>query len=340
MFRRVLNIAVLLTLFAHLNGQTGGDNTYEFLNLTHSGLVASLGGSNVSLQNDNLNLSFHNPALLTSDMGNRTTLNYVNYLADVNYGLALYSWQVSNTEGMAAGVSYYSYGSFTEADVTGVITGTFTASEFSFPVVYSRRIDTLFNAGITFKPILSHLEKYSSFGFAIDLGASYHNPANLFSAGITLRNMGLQLTKYASEERMRLPFEIEVGISQKLPHAPFRFSVTARHLEKYNLINTEESASSNNDFLMGSKIMDNALRHLVFGVELLPHENFYFSGGYNYQRRRELGISEKLSGVGLSWGFGINTSAMNIEFARSTYHLAGASTHISMILKLNKIYGR
>ncbi len=29
--------------------QTGGDNVYEFLNLTHSGLVSSLGGSNVSL---------------------------------------------------------------------------------------------------------------------------------------------------------------------------------------------------------------------------------------------------------------------------------------------------
>ena len=29
--------------------QTGGDNVYEFLNLTHSGLISSLGGTNVSI---------------------------------------------------------------------------------------------------------------------------------------------------------------------------------------------------------------------------------------------------------------------------------------------------
>lgn len=330
-------IGLLFVAVSITNGQTGGDNTYEFLNLTHSGLISSLGGSNVSLYTDNLNLSYHNPALLNSEMQNNAALDYVNYFAGVNYGLAMYSWNLANKGIMAGGVTFYRYGKFTGADESGVITGTFVASEFSFPVTYSRVIDSLFSIGITAKPVLSHLESYTSFGVAFDIGAAYHDPSGLFSAGITIKNAGLQITRYAGEERMKLPFEIQAGASQRLEHAPLRFSVTLRHLEKYNLIYEYEETMSKSTYLAGSRFLDNTLRHVVLGVELIPHENFYFSGGYNYQRRKELGIEEKTSTVGLSWGFGIKTSLLDLEFARASYHLAGSSTHLSMIVKWGNI---
>ncbi len=333
-----ITVMILLSFCATVWGQTGGNNTYEFLNLTHSGLVSSLGGSNVSLNNGNINLAYHNPALLTSEMRDNAALDYVNYFAGVNYGLALYSWQVSGNGNMAGGVTFYSYGKFTEADQTGVITGEFTASEFSFPVIYSKNIDSLFTIGITFKPVLSHLERYTSFGFAFDFGAGYHNPDGLFSAGLVIRNAGLQLTKYASEERMKLPFGIEAGFSQKLEHAPLRFSLTLTHLEKYNLI--YDSAENDENFIIGSRVIDNMMRHVVFGAEFIPGENFYISGGFNYLRRKDLDINTNLSAVGFSWGFGINTSLLNMEFARSVYHIAGTSTHISMIVKLDKLYDK
>ena len=82
------------------------------------------------------------------------------------------------------------------------------------------------------------------------------------------------------------------------------------------------------------------MRHVILGVELIPHKNFYFSAGYNYQRRRELEIDSKVSTVGFSWGFGINTSFLNIEFGRATYHLAGSSTNVSLILRPDKFYKR
>ncbi len=57
MARRTINM-ILLSLFTTGSfSQTGGDNIYEFLNLTHSGLIASLGGANVSLTDKNLNLA-------------------------------------------------------------------------------------------------------------------------------------------------------------------------------------------------------------------------------------------------------------------------------------------
>jgi hypothetical protein len=81
-------IIIFSFLFCTSRAQTGGDNVYEFLNLTHSGLVSSLGGYNVSLNSDNLNLAFFNPALLNENMNKSMVLDYVNYFAGINYGLA------------------------------------------------------------------------------------------------------------------------------------------------------------------------------------------------------------------------------------------------------------
>ncbi len=72
------------------------------------------------------------------------------------------------------------------------------------------------------------------------------------------------------------------------------------------------------------------MRHVIVGTEIIPHKNFYFSLGYNYQRRRELQTEAKVSGIGFSWGFGLNTSLLSLEFGRASYHLAGSSNHVSL----------
>ncbi|MBE3085447.1 MAG: hypothetical protein IMZ64_04445, partial [Bacteroidetes bacterium] len=68
MGKKVLIIFFFSIIMSTSFSQTGGDKIYEFLNLTHSGFVSSLGGYNVSLQGNNLNLAYHNPALLNSGM--------------------------------------------------------------------------------------------------------------------------------------------------------------------------------------------------------------------------------------------------------------------------------
>lgn len=339
MVKKALNILFFSIIMLPCIAQTGGDNVYEFLNLTQSGHVAALGGSNVSLYSADLNLAYHNPALLSQEMNKSIALNYVNYFAGINYGMAMYSESFNGIGNFAAGLTYLNYGTFTETDVSGTITGSFRASEYAFSMIYSCEIDTSFSIGINFKPILSYLERYTSFGFAFDIGANWHNRNKLFSAGLVIRNAGYQITTYAGESHQKLPFEIQAGISQRLAYAPFRFSLTIRHLEKYDLTyeyqtsNTPGTGESDN-----SEFFENMMRHIIAGAELIPHKNFYFCAGYNYQRRKELQVDSKVSTVGLSWGFGINTSLLNIEFGRATYHLAGSSTHLSVILKTDNIY--
>jgi len=339
MLKRALNILIFSTLYMTSFSQTGGDNVYEFLNLTHSAFVSSLGGSNVAIINNDLNLAYHNPGLLNSSMSKSVALNYVNYFAGINYGMAMYSQSFRGIGNFAAGITYLNYGSFTEADESGIITGTFTASEYAFSMIFSHEIDSLFTIGANLKPVLSHLERYTSFGLALDLGASFHNRSNLFTAGLAIKNIGLQLTSYAGEAKQKLPFEIQAGVSQRLAHAPFRFSLTLRHLEKYDLTHQYITPSSSVEQPASeSDLAENLLRHVIIGTELIPHKNFYVSAGYNYQRRSELKVDSKVSTVGLSWGFGIKTSWIDIEFGRATFHLAGSGSHISLIVRPDMIY--
>ena len=337
MARRIETISLFMLLSVAGISQTGGNNVYGFLNLTHSALISSLGGSNVSLTGRNLNLAWNNPALLDSEMDRSLGLNYVNYFAGINYGLAMYSRSLHGTGNFAGGITYLNYGSFTEADASGNITGSFSASESALSIIYSRELDSMFSVGINFKPVISNLERYTSLGFAVDLGASWHNRQNLISAGIVIRNMGYQITAYAGEPRGNPQLEVMAGLSSRLRHAPFRFSFTIRHLEKYDLT-YNYSESEGNQEMTASEFAENLFRHIVAGVEVIPHKNFYMSIGYNHQRRSELKTESRVGGTGFSWGFGINTSVLNIEFGRASYHLAGASNNVSLIMRPDQIF--
>ncbi len=77
-FYKIMRRAVIITLvlLVHMAtfAQKGGESTYSFLGLTNSARVAALGGEAVSLMDDDINLVFHNPALLSPGMHNNLNL--------------------------------------------------------------------------------------------------------------------------------------------------------------------------------------------------------------------------------------------------------------------------
>ena len=345
--RSIRSYIILTALFPTLLfGQVGGRYTYEFLNLTNSARVAALGGEVVSIPDNDLNLTFHNPALLNTEMDNNLVLNYVNYFSDINFGYFSYSKSYENIGSFAAGIHYINYGRFTGADPTGTITGNFTASEYAFNLLYSRPLpfaDSTLSAGINVKPIISSFEKYTSFGLATDLGINYISKQGYFSAGLVFKNMGFQIKPYYEGNSEPLPFEIQLGVSHKLKHAPFRFIVVAHHLETFKLAPDEKNNSSienpyDSDESKSNfeQFGDNLLRHFVFGMEINPIKALILRIGYNYQRKKELQLSSKAGMVGFTWGFGVRLSKFQISYAHARYHLAGASNHISLALNLNE----
>ncbi len=325
--------------------QIGGKNTYDFLNLTNSARVASLGGDNISIVDNDFNLVFHNPALLSDSMSDNLTLNYVNYFSDINYGYVGYAKKYKDYGNFAAGIHYINYGDFTQADETGVILGNFSASEYSFNLTWAKKIDSLVNFGAKLKTIYSVLDNYYSSGIAVDAGLVYYNPKKLLSAAFVMKNLGMQIKPYTKGMREPLPFDLQLGISKKLKHAPLRFSFTAKNLLDFKMtydnptstqtdivVNADSSANK-----FGKQVghyADEAFRHIIIGLEIIPIKNFFVNIGYNYQRRQELKIETRAAMVGFSFGVGIKISKFYLSYGRATYHLAGASNHISLSTNL------
>ena len=334
-------MAALLPCMIH--AQRGGENVYSFLKLTNSARVAALGGMNVSINDDDLNLVFHNPALLSAGMDRNMNLNYVNYFAGVNYGYASYAMERAGLGNFAGGIHYVDYGTFDRTDEYGQKHGTFRASEYALNLVYSRSIiDSVLAVGVNVKPIFSIYERYTSLGLTADIGAVYTLRATNTSFGVVLNNLGLQITSF-SGTREKVPFEIQAGITQALEHAPFRFSIQFQHLEQWDL--TYEKPEEETFFGAAPEVdnrfdqfADNFMRHAIFGVELLLGENFHFDLGYNYKRRQEMKMETMPGMVGFSWGVGFRVSKFHFAYGRSTYHLAGGTNHFSLTTNLSEFY--
>ncbi len=343
MIRAAFICVFLLLLCQAAMAQKGGESTYSFLGLANAARVASLGGEVVSLRDDDINMVFHNPALLSPGMHNNLSLNYVNYFAGVNYGYASYAYSAGDIGNFGAGMHYVNYGTFDRTDELGNIQGTFKASEYALNLFYSRSVlDSALTLGANLKPIFSSLEQYTSFGLALDLGASYYLSNSLTSFGLVFKNIGTQITSYTGK-RESLPFEIQAGITQGLAHAPFRFSLTFQHLERWDLSYTTEeddtSFSPNDNEQSGfDTFADNLMRHVVLGTEFLIGQNFHVDLGYNYKRRKEMKVNARPGMVGFSAGFGFRVSKFHFSFGRASYHLAGGTSHFSLTTNLSEFY--
>jgi hypothetical protein len=329
-------------------GQPGG-KAFQFLEVTNSARVASLGGDAVAIHDDDPELAFHNPAMLNRDMHHHMTLNYVNYFAGINYGYATAAAHLGPKGTIAGGIHYLYYGTFQGADENGVLTGTFKAADYSINVMYSRPLDSMFTFGFTAKTIYSDYESYNSTALAVDAGITYYNADRRFTAGLVLRNMGMQVNDYTpSGSKEPLPFNIAIGVTKRLQYAPFTFYIVANHLERWDLTYeteaekeaAEDKANGDDSETKSKSKFDNGfdqlMRHMVFGTCLNLGSNFMVRVGYNYRRRQELKIEDKPGMVGFSWGVGVKVSRFRISYGRATYHLAGGTNQFSLGVNLDE----
>ena len=341
--RKIITVILLLIPIVNF-AQSGGRGVYKFLELTNSSRVASLGGTNVSLIDDDLNFAFHNPALLSRAASNHFILNYIGYFADIKYGYVGYAFDFQKFGTFSFGIHSVDYGDFKAADEIGNITGDFTAKEYAFNLIWSKQITDKFTFGINLKPVLSQLETYKSYGIASDWGLSYNDSEKNFSAGLVLKNIGTQLKAYHDDNKEPLPFDVQFGVTKKLAHAPFRVNLTAHHLYKWDLLynipetsNTSLFDTQNTD--KGNKlqdILDNSLRHLIFGIEFTPFKSFYANIAYNHKMRKEMSIEGKGGFVGFSWGLGLKLKKFSIGYGRASYHISGGSNHFSLGINLSE----
>lgn len=320
--------------------QIGGKHTYQFLNLTSSPRQAALGGKNITIYDYDPTAGLYNPANINFRMTNQLSVNYVNYLADVNYGTAAYVFRSGRKENVFhTGVTYINYGTFDGYTAGGEPTGEFGGGEVAVSFGYAYNIPwTDFYVGANAKLISSKLEQYTSIGGALDLGITYYYEDWDLVISAVARNVGTQFTAY-DEIYEPLPLEIIFGISQELKDVPIRWHLTFENLQQYKLA-FSNSARSETD-LAGNVTEDdpgffnNILRHTIFGIELFPQGGFNVRIGYNFRRGEELRIIDQRSFAGLSGGFSIKFNKLRLSYSYARFNSAASSSFFGVNIDLD-----
>lgn len=320
-----------------------GRGVYRFLELPVSARISSIGGTNVSIKDNDINFAFNNPSLLTQQTSGVMGLNYANYLADIKYGSAIYAHNINEYNYLSMGVQYIDYGLFDGYDENRNSTGTFTAKDMALYLTYARPLSEKITIGTTLKPIFSALERYTSIAIATDIGIHYQN--KLLGIGLVAKNIGTQLKSYyqdldGGQHREPLPFDLQMGISKKFQHAPIRLSITLHNLHRWNLDNYQSELNKKTSIdgtIKEDKItvFDMAIRHAIVGIEFTPTDNFYLSLGYNHRRHQEMGIEGYKSMAGFSFGGGIKLYKFQVGFGMTQYQLKNYAYHFSITTNLN-----
>ena len=84
-----------------------------------------------------------------------------------------------------------------------------------------------------------------------------------------------------------------------------------------------------------NKFLQNFGRHIIVNTEFLVSKNFNIRFGYNYQRRADLRIDEKLGTVGFSLGLGFRVNKFHLSYGRSAFHQAAATNTFSISTRLS-----
>ena len=111
-----------------------------------------------------------------------------------------------------------------------VVTGaSLSAKDISVNGFYPQ-LSERWRGGLSLKFLYSAWLDYTSIGLCVDAGLSYYNSDKGFPLVSPLKNIGAQLKAY-EDERQKMPWDIQMGITQKMAHAPDSFFLTAQLLE-------------------------------------------------------------------------------------------------------------
>ena len=324
MKRYLIYICCIFCSIAALQAQDTGA-TFQFLQLPVSSHAGALGGDNVSLIEDDVTLAFHNPALLANTTGRTLNLGYMSYLQKTNIASASYNMEVGNRSVLAFGAHYLNFGSMKNTDSEGNIIGNFSAKDMALITAYSFDFSERLSGGVTGKFIYSNYEQVYSLALGVDLGLNYYNSETGFSTSIVARNLGGQIKTF-DETHEAIPFNLLVGFSKKLEHAPVRISLTLTELMKWR----SEDFYNTNDSSWRALL----LKHFIIGSDFFPTSSTYISMGYNFLLRSELKNNTRRGMEGFSIGGGIRTQHTRIGVSYGKYHVAASSLMMNFAVEL------
>ena len=330
---KIIRLIGLLCLFPACLAAQNGNEVFRLLRFPTSVRAGALGGHMVSLVEADPALVFHTPALLGGEMNGMVGVGYMNYISGIHVGNAIYARTHGERGAWAVGISYINYGSMKEADAQRNLTGNFSAMDAGLNATYSYDLSERWRGGLSMKLLYSHIAEYTAFGLATDAGLSYFDEESDFSFGITLKNIGAQLKAYDSR-RERLPWDIQMGFTKRMAHAPIRLSVTAMHLNQWKFKYIDETLTERD---ADDSFVSTLAKHFVFGVDFVPSRNFWVGLGYNPKAGMDMKLKEGGNRLGgFSAGAGLHVSRFDVSVSAARYHPSAMSLMLGVAISLNE----
>jgi hypothetical protein len=289
---------------------------FSFLRLPVSAHVAALGGDNITIDDDDPTVIFHNPALIANVADKSINLNFMTYMEGAKTASASFikAWGERATWGV--GAQYMDYGSMKETTVDNIEQGTFSAKDIAIAGTFTYLLSDRWSGGVTLRFISSSIGSYNSIGLASDLGLNYFDEERGWSLSAVAKNLGGQVKAY-QDDYEKIPIDLLVGVSKRLEAAPLRFSLTFSRLNRWDT---------------------SFIQHVAIGADVFLGENIYIAGGYNFRRRDEMKISESSGssshGAGLSVGAGLTLKRFKLNVAYAKYHVSASSILINATYSL------
>lgn len=335
---------VFLTTLASVHAQPlGGQRVFSFLDLPTHARVAALGGQVASAVSPDGAYHLNNPALADSVKNNELSISLMPYLAAANYYTLQYGLPIKKAgnnghSGWAMGLQYLTYGQFDLTDPAGNTLGTFTANDYALSLTHART-EGNFTLGATLKAVGSSIEMYSAFGILADLGGVWRHPKRDLTFGLVAKNVGYMLKNYRPLDA-NLPFDLQAGFTLKPEHAPIRLTLTAHHLQRFDISYNDPNLNvrydlSGNPIPKTTSVTEKIARHLSVGVELLIHRNVNLLVGYNHQKRAEGKLTT--GGAGVSFGASVQAKGFQLTYGRFTSIPTAGTSQLSLRIDLERL---
>jgi hypothetical protein len=315
----LLSVILLLTQSAFAFQQS--DATFNFLSLPTSPRIAALGGQSVSFQQGDLLSTLHNPAYTDSTFNNTVQFVYFNHFSDVGMSTFAYAHQIKSVGLLTTHLRYLNYGNMQGYDESGFETSSFNVYDVALSATLARQIAPHFSVGLGTTLIRSSIQEFQSHAITFSGGLYYLIPNESLSLGLLIQNIGFQLDSF-NGTREQVPYSIALGLTKRLKYVPFRFTVTAHHLNQWPLKSIYDQKDP--DFTTSF------LRHLSFGGEFLFSKSFIFRFGLNKYQADALSTASRLDFSGSSFGLGINISRFQIDFSRTSFSSVGNHLLLSL----------
>jgi hypothetical protein len=316
----------LIFSVATSNAQTlGGNAVFNFLKQPNTAQLSSLGGVNISNISSDVGMTFHNPALLRTEMHGHVNTSFNAFVAGINnYSLSTGYHSTKYNSNFSLGLNYFNYGNIAQTDASGNVLGTFRPNDYVVQVSGSRQYKEKWFYGAALKFINSQYAQYKSNGVAMDVGVTYSDTINKLQASVVVKNMGSQLrTNNENSRKEELPFDLQAGVTKRLAKAPLQFSLTAHNLHRFNIYYNDTAflADEGDESFRDKKFtIAKLISHLVLSTQAYIGDKVEVSAGYNFVRRNDLNAFNAANGLnGFTMGAGLLLKNLQVRYASGFY---------------------